>query len=315
MPERGLPLGIKMRHDSHYVEELAKSNRSVGKVIPVDRIEPNPDQPRNDIGDLTELSASIKNQGVLEPLLVKPRDNGTYMIIAGERRWRASKLAGLIEVPCIELDIDENTIAEIALVENLQRKDLTIWEVADGLLDLTVRFGYTHDDIAEKIGKSRSTVTESIAIAGLPKKIRERCLEGDITAKSVLIEISRQFDEDAMHKLLDEIQDKDLTRTDIREKTRTESKQSPAKIKADARPAKSSDPSAVTQTDEETTTGVNAAPSEEVLGPVNRFTFSPGDGGFELHIDFATEEEYSRKDILLALKNAFDAVKSGRTDE
>ncbi|MCO6509227.1 MAG: ParB/RepB/Spo0J family partition protein [Aridibacter famidurans] len=313
MAERGLPLGIKMRHDSHYVEELAKANRSVGKVIAIDRIEPNPDQPRNEIGDLTELSASIKNQGILEPLLVKPRDNGTYMIIAGERRWRASKLAGLTEVPCIELDIDENTIAEIALVENLQRKDLTIWEVADGLLDLTVRFGYTHDDIAEKIGKSRSTVTESIAIAGLPKGIRARCVEGEITAKSVLIEISRQFDEDAMNALLDEILDKDLKRTDIRDKTRTEkelkkpekaepSRKASENVKAPTPPEGATEPEI--ETDE---------PEEE--SAANRFEFFAEDGSFELKIDFASEEEYSRKDILIALKNAFDAVKSGKSEE
>ncbi|QQS41947.1 MAG: ParB/RepB/Spo0J family partition protein [Acidobacteriota bacterium] len=310
MAERGLPLGIKMRHDSHYVEELAKANRSVGRVIPVDRIEPNPDQPRNEIGDLAELSASIKNQGVLEPLLVKPREDGTYMIIAGERRWRASKLAGLTEVPCIELDIDENTIAEIALVENLQRKDLTIWEVADGLLDLTVRFGYTHDDIAEKIGKSRSTVTESIAIAGLPEEIRQRCLEGDITAKSVLIEISRQFDEEAMHALLDEILDKDLKRTDIREKTRTEKDQKKSgkseTLRKEAAQAKAQAASEEVSEPE---------PEPEVASAANTFAFAAEDGSFELQISFASEEEYSRKDILIALKNAFDAVKSGRPEE
>lgn len=310
MAERGLPLGIKMRHDSHYVEELAKANRSVGKVIPIDRIEPNPDQPRNEIGDLTELSASIKNQGVLEPLLVKPRDNGTYMIIAGERRWRASKLAGLTEVPCIELDIDENTIAEIALVENLQRKDLTIWEVADGLLDLTVRFGYTHDDIAEKIGKSRSTVTESIAIAGLPKEVRARCVEGEITAKSVLIEISRQFDEDAMNALLDEILDKDLNRTDIREKTRTEKEQ-----KKTGNSESSHRAAAKTKVLDETARSPEPEPAPEEETAANRFDFSAEDGSFELHIEFASEEEYSRKDILIALKNAFDAVKSGKPEE
>ncbi|HUF05051.1 MAG TPA: ParB/RepB/Spo0J family partition protein [Aridibacter sp.] len=314
MAERGLPLGIKMRHDSHYVEELAKGNRSVGRVIAIEKIEPNPDQPRNDIGDLSELSASIKNQGVLEPLLVKPRDNGTYMIIAGERRWRASKLAGLTEVPCIELDIDENTIAEISLVENLQRKDLTIWEVADGLLNLTVRFGYTHDDIAERIGKSRSTVTESIAIAGLPKEIRQRCLEGDITAKSVLIEISRQFDEDSMHKLLDEIREKDLTRTDIREKTRTEKKPPAAEPKKKSEAVEVKKPSvSVGKAAEGSNTNTLAAPPEQ---PARKsFAFSPEDGRFDLRIEFRSEEEYTKKDILLALKNAFESVKSGKSDE
>jgi len=127
-----------MRHDSHYVEELAKHRpQQIGRMIAIDKIDPNPEQPRTEIGDLTELTSSISEKGVLEPLLVKPsRLTGRWMIIAGERRWRAATAAGLTEVPCIEMEIDEKTVAEIALIENMQRKDLTIWEEADGLLSL-----------------------------------------------------------------------------------------------------------------------------------------------------------------------------------
>ena len=205
MSKRGLPLGVKMRHDSHYVEEFARTTRSVGRVIPINQIAPNPEQPRVDIGDLTDLTDSISQNGVLEPLLVKPNGDGTWMIIAGERRWRAANLAGLSEVPCIELDIDEKSIAEIALIENLQRKDLTIWEEADGYAYLAERFGYTHEEIAKKIGKSRTTVTESMAIAGLPESIRAKCRQSKITAKSSLLEIARQFDEQAMHDFVDNL--------------------------------------------------------------------------------------------------------------
>lgn len=96
MAKRGLPSGLKMRHDTHYVNELAKSSQTVGRVISIDRIEPNPEQPRVDFGDLKELTSSIKQNGVLEPILVKPIENSNkFMIIAGERRWRASNLAGL----------------------------------------------------------------------------------------------------------------------------------------------------------------------------------------------------------------------------
>lgn len=110
MSKRGLPSGVGLRHDSHYVEELTRTHRSVGRLLPIDKIEPNPEQPRVEIGDLTELTGSIKEKGVLEPLLVKPnREAGTWMIIAGERRWRSANLAGLREVPCIELDIDERS--------------------------------------------------------------------------------------------------------------------------------------------------------------------------------------------------------------
>src|SRR6187399_2297764 len=126
-----------MRHDAHYVEELSQHRPTqVGRMIPVDKLDPNPEQPRVEFGDLTELTASIQEKGVLEPLLVKPRGPGAWMIIAGERRWRAANLAGLTEVPCIEMDLDEQSIAEIALIENLQRKDLTIWEEADALAAL-----------------------------------------------------------------------------------------------------------------------------------------------------------------------------------
>ena len=217
MSKRGLPTSVKMRHDAHYVEELTRSSRTVGQIIPIRKIEPNPDQPRVEIGDLTDLTSSIKQKGVLEPLLVKPGNDGTWMIIAGERRWRAANLAGLREVPCIELDIDEQAIAEIALIENMQRKDLTVWEEADGLAALSIRYGYTHEDIAKKIGKSRTTVTESLTIAGLPSDIRQKCREADISAKSTLLEIARQFDEAAMHKFLKEITEQGISREKVRQ--------------------------------------------------------------------------------------------------
>src|SRR5215210_6093587 len=97
-----------MRHDSHYVEELASHRPTpVGRLISIDLLDPNPDQPRVEIGDLAELTASISDKGVLEPLLVKPSAGGRWMIIAGERRWRAARASGLRDVPCIELDVDE----------------------------------------------------------------------------------------------------------------------------------------------------------------------------------------------------------------
>ncbi len=164
MSRRGLPAGLSMRHDAHYVEELTQDRLShVGRLLPIDKLDPNPDQPRTEIGDLTELTASIREKGVLEPLLVKPL-MGRWMIIAGERRWRAATAAGLKELPCIEMDVDDSAVAEIALIENMQRKDLTPWEEADGLRALCERFGYTHEDVARKVGKSRSTVTEALSM-------------------------------------------------------------------------------------------------------------------------------------------------------
>lgn len=285
MSKRGLPTGITMRHDSHYVEELARPNRSIGKILPIDKIEPNPDQPRVEIGDLTELTSSIKEKGVLEPLLVKPiKDTGTWMIIAGERRWRSANLAGLKEVPCIELDIDEQGVAEIALIENLQRKDLTIWEEADGLAALASRYSYTHDQIAKKIGKSRTTITESMTIAGIPENIRGKCAEAKISAKSTLLEIARQFDDKAMLEFVNKISQQGLKREEIRQELRpavSKQTQSTEKKKAEK-----------TQTYEK-----------------KSFKYAAFDNSFDIEI-FFNKDDFEKKDILRALKEAFDSVKS-----
>jgi ParB family chromosome partitioning protein len=207
-----------MRHDAHYVEELAQHRPTpVGRLIATDKLDPNPEQPRVEIGDLTELTASIREKGVLEPLLVKPsRLSGRWMIIAGERRWRAAREADLREVPCIEMDVDDRAVAEIALIENMQRKDLTPWEEADGLLALCERFAYTHEEVARKVGKSRSTVTEAISIAAIPEAIREQCRRADIQSKSLLLQIVRQPDEASMRSMAEEIVARGWTRDDAR---------------------------------------------------------------------------------------------------
>ena len=213
-----------MRHDSHYVEELSQHRPTqIGRMIPLDKLEPNPKQPRVEFGDLAELTASIAEKGVLEPLLVKPnRLSGRWMIIAGERRWRAAQKAGLKEVPCIEMEVDDGTIAEIALIENMQRKDLTVWEEADGLSALCERFGYTHEEVARKVGKSRSTVTEALSIATIPKDVREICKQNDVSAKSVLLQLVRQPDDDSMRRLANQIVSRGLTRDDARQVRRQE---------------------------------------------------------------------------------------------
>lgn len=282
MSKRGLPTGVKMRHDSHYVEDLARIQRTVGKIVPISKIAPNPEQPRVEIGDLTELSSSIKQNGVLEPLLLKPKGDGTWMIIAGERRWRAATLAGLEEVPCIELDIDEKSIAEIALIENLQRKDLTVWEEADGLAFLNRRFGYTHEEISKKIGKSRTTVTESMTIAGLPDSIRRKCLQASITAKSTLLEIARQFDEKAMHDFVTVIENQNLKREEVRRTLRP-----------------NNTPKETLRTKE-----------EKFSNKENLFEYQSADNEFMLKIRFNKVGGFEKRDILIALKEAFEKIKN-----
>lgn len=220
MSRRGLPGELRMRHDAHYVEELAGHRPTpIGRMISLDQLDPNPEQPRVEIGDLADLTASIIEKGVLEPLLVKPShtNGGRWLIIAGERRWRAARAAGLREIPCIEMDVDEKAVAEIALIENLQRKDLTAWEEADGLAALCERFGYTHEEVARKMGKSRSTITEALSIATLPKVIREQCRHADINSKSIILQIVRQPDEDSMQHMIKTIQERGMTRDEARQ--------------------------------------------------------------------------------------------------
>src|SRR5256885_12021434 len=207
-----------MRHDAHYVEELAgQAPTFIGRLIATELLDPNPGQPRVEIGDLSELISSVRERGILEPLLVtSSASKGRWMIVAGERRWRAAKAAGLREVPCIELDVDEQGVAEIALIENMQRKDLTPWEEADGLRALCERFGYTHEEVARKVGKSRSTVTEALSIAALPEEIRNICRESEITSKSLLLQIVRQPDDESMRTMAEQIGTEGLTRDGAR---------------------------------------------------------------------------------------------------
>jgi ParB family transcriptional regulator, chromosome partitioning protein len=220
----GLPVTLKMRHDAHYVETLSSySGASVGRMIPIEKVHPNPDQPRKVLGDLRELTDSIREKGVLEPLLVRyiPRED-SYYIISGERRYHASKAAGLHEVPCIEKIADDAETLELALIENLQRKDLTPFEEADGLQRLAEQFDYTHDDIAKKIGRARSSVTETLSLRVIPANVRRLCIENGITSKSVLLQIARQPNEKKMCELVERIARGSLTRDEARQARKEE---------------------------------------------------------------------------------------------
>lgn len=211
LPKRkGLPVRVKMRHEPHFVEELvARHEVAVGKVVPLSAIEPNPDQPRKDFGDLSDLVSSVRSKGVLEPLLVRRKPDGSdgklYRIVAGERRYRASVQAGLFEVPIVELEVTDEEALEIALIENLQRKDLTAFEEADGYQNLAAVFGYTHEQLAEVVGKSRSTITETLGILAIPAPIRAGLPAG--LSRSVLLELARAKSPDALQELVQELGD------------------------------------------------------------------------------------------------------------
>ncbi len=213
---RGLPENVRMRHDTHFVDQLITPQaHTVGRMIDLSQLDPNPLQPRRIIGPIDDLVASIKEKGILEPILVRPLD-GRFQIIAGERRYQAARAAGLTVVPCIEIDVDERGVVEISLIENLQRRDLDPFEEGDALLDLCERFEYTHDKIARKLAKSRTSITEMLSIARIPDVVREVCRRADISSKSLLIEIARQPTEEAMIGFVHRVAEDRLSRDDAR---------------------------------------------------------------------------------------------------
>lgn len=212
----GLPQTIRMRHDTHFVDQLARpSGEAIGRMIPIEDLQPNPRQPRQDLGDLSELKASIREKGVLEPILVRAI-GGRYEIIAGERRYRAALDVGLAEVPCVIRDTSDAEMMELALVENLQRKDLSAFEEADGLKVLAETYGYTHELMAEKLGKSRTSITETLSLTAMPDEVRRVCRLADIHSKSLLLQVVRQVDSARMIALVERLQKEGPTRSEAR---------------------------------------------------------------------------------------------------
>ena len=214
---RGLPQERQMRHDSHFVEEITSQHAEtgIGKMLDIRRVEPNPHQPRKSFGDLTEMVASVKEKGILEPILVRSHE-GRYQIIAGERRYQAALQAGLQRVPCIEVDVDNRGMLEISLIENLQRMDLNPFEESAALQRLCDQFRYTHEEIARKLGKSRTVITETLSLNRIPETIQERCRQADITSKSMLLQVARQDSEEAMDRILDKIAGAGMSREEAR---------------------------------------------------------------------------------------------------
>jgi ParB family chromosome partitioning protein len=208
-----------MRHDRHYVDELVtpRTGEGFGFMVRVTQISSNRDQPRINLGSLEDLEASIRRHGILEPLLVRRAPDGDgYELISGERRFHAAMKAGLEEVPCVELEIDDRQALEIALIENLQRKDLTPFEEGEGFATLINTYGYTHDQVADAVGKSRVTVTEGLKLLEMPNAVRAACRHADIQAKSMLLEIVRAGDPESMLALVQDIVEERLDRAALR---------------------------------------------------------------------------------------------------
>ena len=153
-------------------------------TLPLQKIEPNPKQPRRtfDPEALQSLADSIAEHGVVQPLAVRDAGNGYYQIIAGERRWRAARLAGLTELPVVVLDADDQTVMELALIENLQRQDLNPMEEAEGYRVLMEDYGLTQEEAAARVGKSRPAVTNALRLLGLNQEVLELVRTGSLTA-------------------------------------------------------------------------------------------------------------------------------------
>ena len=178
------------------------------ETLPLREIEPDPGQPRKTFDDetLAELSASIAEHGLLQPIAVRPKPSGGYLIVAGERRWRASRMAGLTEVPVIVKDVTDEQAMELALVENLQREDLDPVEEAAGIRELMTRCDLTQEQAARKLGKSRSALANSLRLLSLPETVLELLKSGFITighAKVVLGLPTPELQEEAAQMIAD----------------------------------------------------------------------------------------------------------------
>src|SRR6266576_3465502 len=207
-----------MRHDEHYVEALAASaGAPVGRMISIELLDPNPNQPRQVMGDLSELMASMAEKGIIEPLIVRQR-GGRFQIVAGERRYQAAVQVGLRDLPAVIRVVDDTEMLEVALIENLQRKDLTPFEESEALLGLAAQCGYTHEDLARRLGKSRTSVTESLALNAIPEEVRNLCRLADISSKSLLLQVVRQNTPEKMTALIENIASQGgATRQQLRE--------------------------------------------------------------------------------------------------
>jgi ParB family chromosome partitioning protein len=260
-----------MRHDAHYVEALTASAATpVGRMVPIDLIDPNPDQPRQAMGDLSELIASVTEKGIIEPLVVRQR-GPRYQIVAGERRYHAAIQSGLHELPVVVRDVDETEMLELALVENIQRKDLTAFEEAEALHSLAQRCGYTHEDLAKRLGKSRTAVTESLALHSMPPDVRKICRLADINSKSVLLQIVRQGDPQKMLALVEKLATQGTaTREQVRKETQ---KPKPGRPKSFT------------------------------------FNFQPQSKAFNLRISFK-KKAASKDEVIVALENILDELRS-----
>lgn len=176
--------GLGKGLDAIFEDNFTESGKKGGTMLRISDIEPRSNQPRKvfDETALAELADSIATHGLIQPVVVREDSRGFYSIVAGERRWRASKLAGLSEIPVVILDIDDSKAAELALVENLQREDLNPIEEAMAYEALATEYSLTQEEISQRIGRSRSAITNSLRLLGLPEDVKDLVADNEISA-------------------------------------------------------------------------------------------------------------------------------------
>lgn len=215
--------------DNSTVEENAGA-----VMLKLHEIEPNRDQPRKEFDEnaLSELAESIATHGIIQPLLVRPFPDGGYQLVAGERRWRAARMAGLTEVPVIIRELSEKEIMELALVENLQREDLNPIEEAEGLQSLVETYGMTQEEAAQRVGKSRPAVANTMRLLMLPQSVVKLVRDGEISAghARALLGLS---DEDKIKELAAQVCEKGLSVRDTERLVKFTLKDAPKKNKKD----------------------------------------------------------------------------------
>ncbi len=191
-------------------------------TLSVNEVEPNREQPRKEFDEkaLSELSKSIEKNGVIQPILVRPVTGGAYQIVAGERRWRAARMAGLTEVPVVIREMSDEDAAVFALIENLQREDLNPVEEAEGIRSLIEEFGMTQEEAADRVGKSRTAVTNTLRLLKLPANILSMVAKGKITAGHARALISLE-DEGEMMRIANAVTDNNLTVREVEKIVKT----------------------------------------------------------------------------------------------
>ena len=202
--QKGLGKGLGALLGDFTEEPLEKS---AYQLLPIYKVEPNPDQPRHDFDEeeLQALADSITVHGIIQPLTVREMPNGYYQIIAGERRWRAARMANLSDVPAVIIEADDKKAMELALIENLQRQDLNPLEEALGYQTLMNEYGLTQEEAAGRVGKSRPAVANALRLLGLCPEVQERVRKGELSAghaRAILLLKSEKKQQEAAQKIV-----------------------------------------------------------------------------------------------------------------